>query len=112
MHRQDGPGHDASQGLSAARRFGKQAEDVEDVRLRSRLYSATSRSAVLTYQSLPEIVKDALLTGRQLDNEWPILTDMQNLEPPADFLPSTSENSVYGFTAKSRTAGGLFTVHQ
>jgi hypothetical protein len=43
MHGQDGPGHDASQGqVSAARRFGKPAEDVEDVRLRStRLYSAT-----------------------------------------------------------------------
>jgi hypothetical protein len=34
MHGQDGPGHDASQGqVSAARRFGKPAEDVEDVRL-------------------------------------------------------------------------------
>ena len=31
MHSQDGPGHDASQGqVSAARRFGKPAEDVED----------------------------------------------------------------------------------
>jgi hypothetical protein len=31
MHGQDGPGHDASQGeVSAARRFGKPAEDVED----------------------------------------------------------------------------------
>src|SRR5512132_2136084 len=49
MHGQDGPGHDASQGsVSAARRFGKPAEDVEDVRLRSRLYSATSRPALLT----------------------------------------------------------------
>src|SRR5262245_36640038 len=49
MHGQDGPGLDASQGwVSAARRFGKPAEDVEDVRLRSRLYSATSRPALLT----------------------------------------------------------------
>src|SRR5215471_14642394 len=49
MHGHDGPGHDASQGqVSAARRFGKPAEDVEDVRLRSRLYSATSRPALLT----------------------------------------------------------------
>ena len=32
MHGQDGLGHDASQGqVSAARRFGKPAEDVEDV---------------------------------------------------------------------------------
>jgi hypothetical protein len=31
MHGQDGPGDDASQGqVSAARRFGKPAEDVED----------------------------------------------------------------------------------
>src|SRR5215469_5916410 len=53
MHGQDGPGHDASQGwVSAARRFGKPAEDVEDVRLRSRLYSATSRPALLTYPGL------------------------------------------------------------
>src|SRR6516165_513306 len=54
MHGQDGPGHDASQGwVSAARRFGKPAEDVEDVRLRSRLYSATSRPALLTYPRPP-----------------------------------------------------------
>src|SRR5215472_5752227 len=34
MRGQDGPGHEASQGwVSAARRFGKPAEDVEDVRL-------------------------------------------------------------------------------
>src|SRR6478735_11886875 len=49
MHGQDGPSHNASQGwVSTARRFGKPAEDVEDVRLRSRLYSATSRPALLT----------------------------------------------------------------
>src|SRR6516225_9622789 len=54
MHGQDGPGHDASQGwVSAARRFGKPAEDVEDVRLRSRLYSATSRPALLTHPRPP-----------------------------------------------------------
>src|SRR5215469_4272353 len=54
MHGQDGPGHDASQGwVTAARRFGKPAEDVEDVRLRSRLYSATSRPALLTYPRPP-----------------------------------------------------------
>ena len=54
MHCQDGPGHDASQGsVSATRRFGKPAEDVEDVRLRSRLYSATSRPALLTYPRPP-----------------------------------------------------------
>ena len=47
-------GHDASQGqVSAARRFGKPAEDVEDLRLRSRLYSATSRPALLTYPRPP-----------------------------------------------------------
>src|SRR6478672_8894923 len=49
MHGQDGPSHNASQGyVSTERRFGKPAEDVEDVRLRSRLYSATSRPALLT----------------------------------------------------------------
>ena len=54
MHGQDRPGHDASQGwVSAARRFGKPAEDVEDVRLRSRLYPATSRPALLTYPRPP-----------------------------------------------------------
>jgi len=38
MHGQVGPGHDASQGqVSTARRFGKPAEDVEDVRLRSKI---------------------------------------------------------------------------
>src|SRR5262245_61717121 len=52
MHGQDGPSHNASQGqVSTARRFGKPAEDVEDVRLRSRLYSATSRPALLTCPS-------------------------------------------------------------
>src|SRR3954453_8745363 len=49
MHGQDGPRHNPSQGeVSTARRFGKPAEDVEDVCLRSRLYSATSRPALLT----------------------------------------------------------------
>jgi hypothetical protein len=38
--------------VSTARRFGKPAEDVEDVRLRSRLYSATSRPALLTVPGL------------------------------------------------------------
>ena len=74
MHGQDGPGHDASQGeVSAARRFGKPAEDVEDVRLRSRLYSATSRPALLTYprptRRAPcgrdrHLVRDASAIGR------------------------------------------------
>ena len=54
MHGQDGPSHNASQGwVSTARRFGKPAEDVEDVRLRSRLYSATSRPALLTCPKPP-----------------------------------------------------------
>src|SRR5262249_42261253 len=54
MHGPDGPRHDASQGqVSAARRFGKPAEDVEDVRLRSGLYSATSRPALLTHPRPP-----------------------------------------------------------
>jgi hypothetical protein len=44
-----GPAMTRRRFVSAARRFGKPAEDVEDVRLRSRLYSATSRPALLTY---------------------------------------------------------------
>src|SRR5262245_66477370 len=59
MHGHDGPGHDASQGqVSAARRFGKPAEDVEDVRLRSRLYSATvapGAEAARRIKSNPEL---------------------------------------------------------
>src|SRR6516165_2468905 len=78
MHCQDGPGHDASQGqVSAARRFGKPAEDVEDVRLRSRLYSATSRSALLTCPRPPRrapcgrdrhLVRGASAIGRDRDD--------------------------------------------
>jgi hypothetical protein len=71
MHCQDGPGHDASQGqVSAARRFGKPAEDVEDVRLRSRLYSATSRPANLFHPadfgnpSTPKFRSPPLAAGR------------------------------------------------
>src|SRR5262252_10378517 len=62
MHCQDGPGHDASQGeVSAARRVSKPAEDVEDVRLRSRLYSATSRPALLTCPGLRDARHSAVI---------------------------------------------------
>src|SRR5262245_52869653 len=105
MHGQDGPSHNASQGqVSTARRFGKPAEDLEDVRLRSRLYSATSRPALLTCPRPPRrapcdrdrhLVRGASAIGR----------DRLTTEERLNELSARDAHSVTAASAATAAAG-------